>query len=124
MESGWSGRCSKCWVNSKGGNYEKSRSKQEAIYGQKTKTLKKKKKHVRTKEKTHKKEGKEASRNKPLEKETKTHKYKRPAISEYSQTDIKEVMNKTDCLLQNDCKCCQCTYSCEGINFISNFKVF
>ncbi|XP_033214656.1 uncharacterized protein LOC117171437 [Belonocnema kinseyi] len=102
MESGCSGRCSKCWLDPQRDNYEKSRSKQETICAQKPKKLKKKRKQSRTKEKIHKKEEKRASRNKSLEKETKSQTCKWNATSEPSQTDFKERQNK------KDCKCLKC----------------
>lgn len=112
MESGCSARCSKCWLDPQRDNYEKSRSKQETICAQKPKKLKKKRKQSRTKEKTHKKEGKKASRNKTLEKETKSQKCKRNAISEPSQTDFKERQNR------NGCECFKCPYISEAFNLL------
>ena len=114
MESGWSGRCSKCFDS--GDNKEKSRSKQEANDAQKTKKLKKKKKQSKTKEKAQKKEEKKSLKNKTLAKEAKPQKFKK--------TDTSEFSNKNDCLLKNDCKCCKCSYTSEGFNLFKYiFKI-
>lgn len=124
MESGWPRRCSKCWLDPKGDNNEKSRLKQETMCVQKCKKLRKKKTHPKTKERFHKKEVKKVSRNKCLEKEMKTRKCQRSAISEPSRTDYKGMQSKIVTVPKNNYDYYQCNCTSEGFNVFSILKKF
>lgn len=115
MESGWSRKCSKCCLDSKGDdNNEKSRLMKETACVQKCKKLRKKKTHSKTREKCQKKEAKKVARNKCLEKEMKTRKCQRSAISEPSRTDYKEMQNKIVTVPKNNYNHYQCNCTSEG----------